>query len=209
LEVLRLDAAAPDEATVARALAVLRAGGLLIYPTDTLYAFGGRALDPRAATRVLRAKRERHGKPLPLIAADLGQVHALCAALPVHLTSLAERFWPGPLTLVLPAAAVVPAEVTAGTGTVAVRIPALPLARRLCAHGPLISTSANRSGGPPPIACDDAVAALGEDADLAIDAGPGRPHPSTILDLSGSPKLLREGAIAASALEDVLRGGNN
>jgi L-threonylcarbamoyladenylate synthase len=181
-----------------RSAAVLRAGGLLIYPTETLYALGGCALDAAAAGRVREAKGRADDKALPLIAAGLEQVRGLCSEWPEVAARLAARFWPGPLTLVLPASPDVPLPVTAGGNTVAVRVPGRSLPRRLCqAAGPLVSTSANRSGAPPATRCLDALAALGSAASLALDGGECTGAPSTIVDLSaGAPRVLREGAIA-------------
>ena len=194
------------EAAVAEAAAAVRAGGLVIYPTDTLYALGGDARSPEAARRVRQAKGREEGKPLPLVAADAEQARALCRDWPAAAALLAARFWPGPLTLALPASGAVPAEVTAGLGSVAVRVPARALTRALCAAvGPLISTSANRSGEAPPLTCAEAVAAVGEAAVLAIDAGPGHPLGSTIVELAaGQPRLLRAGPISWSDVHAVL-----
>jgi L-threonylcarbamoyladenylate synthase len=180
---------------------------LLIYPTDTLYALGGRAFDSAAAARVRLAKGRAEAKPLPLVAADLAQVGALVRGFPEGARALAERFWPGPLTLVLESNAGVPEAVTAGTGTVALRVPALRLVRELCERaGPLISTSANRSGAPPPLTCQEAVAQVGGAARLALDAGPGQPAPSTIVELRGGEALLiREGAVAWAEVQAVWR----
>jgi L-threonylcarbamoyladenylate synthase len=183
---------------------VLLDGDLLIYPTDTLYALGGRALDAGVAARVRAAKGRAEGQPLPLVAADLAQARGLVADFPERALALAERFWPGPLTLVLARAAQVP-EGVAGGDSVALRVPALRLARELCARaGPLISTSANRSGAPPPLSCPEAVAAVGHAARLALDGGPGRPSPSTIVEVrAGGARLLREGAVPWSEVEAV------
>ena len=209
MEVLRVAGVSPDAGVVEQALAVVRSGRLIVYPTDTLYALGGLALTTSVGERVLRAKGRPEGKPLPVIATDLAQVRALSGGAPRGLSLLAERFWPGPLTLVLPASKTVPFEVTAGTRTVAVRIPALPLARRLCDEGPLISTSANLAGARPPVSCTEAIEALGAAADLALDSGPGRPLPSTIVDLTGVPRLLRAGPIAWEDVEEALRAAGN
>jgi L-threonylcarbamoyladenylate synthase len=196
----------PQKGAVARAVAALSGGALIIYPTDTLYAIGGRARDGSAAEAVRRAKGRDEGKPLPLVAADLDQARALCAAWPPEAAALAARFWPGPLTLVLCADPALPAQVTAGTPTVAVRVPALELTRALCrGAGALVSTSANRAGGPPPLTCEEAVAAVGEAVALVLDAGPGRGVVSTIVDLaSGAPRLLRAGAVSWAEIEGVL-----
>ena len=208
MEVLRVDGDDPAAASLDRALAILGAGGLLIYPTDTLYAIGGRALDPSVGEKV-RAAKGRETKPLPLIAADVSQVDSLATALTAEALRLAERFWPGPLTLILPARPEVPDGLTAGTGTVAVRVPALVLARRLCeGAGPLVSTSANLSGGPSPVTCEDAVAAVGPAVALALDAGPGRPVASTIVDLTGRPvRLVRSGAVPWAEVLASLQAG--
>jgi L-threonylcarbamoyladenylate synthase len=199
----------PDPEIVGRALDALRVGALLIYPTDTLYALGGRALDPAAGRLVRAAKGREEGKPLPLIAADLEQARGLCARWPAAAGRLARRFWPGPLTLVLPASGEVPWEVCAGTGSVAVRVPGLLLARRLCSAGALVATSANRAGEPAPLTCGEALASVGGAAALALDAGPGRPAPSTLVDVSGpEPRLLRAGAVPWAEIEALLRGGD-
>ena len=208
MEVLPVAGEAEEEGAVARAVAALDAGGLLIYPTDTLYALGGRGLDA-AAGRKVRAAKGRDARPLPLIAADLEQVLGLAADVPAPATLLAERFWPGPLTVILASRRGVPDEVTAGTATVAVRVPALALARRLCRNaGPLISTSANLSGAEPPLTCAEAVAGVGAAAALALDAGPGRPTASTIVDLTGAaPRLVRSGAVPWAEVLAALQAG--
>jgi L-threonylcarbamoyladenylate synthase len=135
--VLQVDPDAPAADVLARAADALRRGALIVYPTETLYAVGGRALDPDAARRTREAKGRPDGKPLPLVAADLDQARALCADWPEAAARLAARFWPGPLTLLLGARNDVPAEVTAGEGSVAVRVSGRLLVRLLCqAAGP-------------------------------------------------------------------------
>ena len=206
-DVVRVSGTEPDPAVVALAASLLTAGSLLIYPTDTLYALGGRVLDAAAGAAVRRAKGREEGKPLPLVAADLEQVRSLSAAWPEAADRLAARFWPGPVTLVIPAASAVPADVTAGSGTIAVRVPDLELTRALCRRtGPLVSTSANRAGGSPPVTCADALEAVGVAAALALDAGHGRAGASTIVDLTSTPpRLLRAGAVSWEEIEGVLR----
>ena len=182
---------------LARAQALVARGELLIYPTDTLYALGGGALDASAAQRVRQAKGRDDGKALPVVAADVHAARLLAGVWTRGTERLAAAFWPGPLTLVLPAADTVPLEVTAGTGTVAVRVPGLVFTRGLClATGPLVSTSANRQGRPAPLTCADALSEVGPAAALALDGGPGSPLPSTLVDATGTaPRLLREGAV--------------
>jgi L-threonylcarbamoyladenylate synthase len=197
VEILPVVAAQPDVSVVERAAAALRGGRLVIYPTDTLYALGARALDAAGAAAVRAAKGRDEGKPLPLIAGDLAQARGLATSWPESAQRLADAYWPGPLTLVLAAAATLPDEVTSGTGTIAVRVPGLALPRMLAmAAGPLISTSANVSGQPPPVTCAQAVEQVGAAAALALDGGLGYPMPSTIVDLTGGePRLLRAGAV--------------
>jgi L-threonylcarbamoyladenylate synthase len=205
--VLAVSGAEPEAALVQRAVTALAEGRLLVYPTDTLYALGGRALDAAVVSAVRRAKGREEGKPLPLVAADLAQVRGLAAAWPPAAEALAARFWPGPLTLVLAASPAVPPAVTADTGSVAVRVPGLALTRALCqGAGPLVSTSANLAGGAPPVTCAEAVDAVGAVAALALDAGRGNDLASTIVDLtSDPPRLVRAGAVPWEEIEGVLR----
>lgn len=211
MQTLPVRAEDPEADVLARAVAVLRSGQLVIYPTDTLYALGGRALDAGAAGRVRAAKGREEAKPLPLVAADRVQAVSLCSAWTQDAERLARRFWPGPLTLVLPASRDLPTEVTAGGPTIAVRVPGLRVTRELCAlAGPLISTSANPAGATPPRTCGEAVAGVGGAAALALDAGPGRPVASTIVDLTGAaPRLVRAGLVPWEQVVDVLRGGGS
>lgn len=201
-----MDGSAPDEAVVARAAGVLAAGELIVYPTETLYALGGLGLLAVAARRVRLAKGRADEKPLPLIVADTEAARGLCRSWPAAADALAARFWPGPLTLVLPASARVPFEVTAGTGTVAIRVSGLALARALSrAVGPLVSTSANRAGEPPAVTCSEALAAVGAAIALALDGGTCTGAPSTIVDLTGDrPAVLREGAVRQAELTGLL-----
>jgi L-threonylcarbamoyladenylate synthase len=197
----------PEREVLAAAVTALESGLPIIYPTDTLYAVGGRALDREAGRRVRAVKVREEGKPLPLVAAGREQVLSLCSAWPDAAESLAARFWPGPLTLVLPSSATVPEEVTAGGATVAVRVPALELTRRLCrAAGPLVSTSANLSGNTAPATCAEAADGLGASVTLALDAGPRLGRPSTIVDVSSDrPRLVLEGAVPWAEVESILR----
>jgi L-threonylcarbamoyladenylate synthase len=195
--VLRVEGSDTESEAITRAATTLAAGGLVIYPTDTLYALGCAAADGAACTRVRAAKGRDENKPLPLVAADEDAVRGLVEGWSRGASRLAARFWPGPLTLVLRAGAGLPRAVTLGAGTVAVRVPGLALTRALCrAAGPLVSTSANRSGEKAPETCQEAVASVGDRALLALDGGPGRDLPSTIVDASGlEPRLLRAGAV--------------
>ncbi len=187
------------EARVAEAAAVLRRGGLVVYPTETFYGLGALARDPAALERLARAKLRPEGKPLPLVAADLAQVEEV-ALLEGRAARLAARLWPGPLTLVLPARAGLPVEVTAGTGTVGIRVPGSALARALAraAGGALVSTSANPSGGPPPARVDELSPGLRAAVDHVLDGGPAPGGlPSTVVAVEGEEvRLVRAGAVS-------------
>lgn len=186
------------EARVVAAAAVLRGGGIVAYPTETFYGLGALARDAGALARLAHAKGRPDGKPLPLIAADLGQVEEV-AAVDAAARALAARFWPGPLTLVLPAAPDLDPLVTAGSGTVAIRVPGSELARALAreAGGALVSTSANLAGEPPATTAGALAPALLAVLDHVLDGGatPGG-LPSTIVALDGgAPRLVRAGAV--------------
>ena len=204
LETRALDPNAPDPGVVQQAALALRRGDLLIYPTDTLYALGGLA-NGDVARRVRLAKGRADNNPLPLIVADVAVARGLCAW-NADAEALARRFWPGPLTVVLEASPDVAREITAGTGTVAIRVPSIEVARALCrAAGPLIATSANRSGEPAHDTCGGAVSAVGDVATLALDAGRLPGLASTVVSLLGPLRLLRAGALSMQILEQALR----
>ena len=189
----------PEPAAIARAVEILRLGGVVAFPTDTLY---GLAVDPRSAAAVAKvfAIKARDAQiAVPLVAADVQQVEAAGRMGDVE-RRLAATFWPGPLTLVLPASDALAPAALGGGDTVAVRVPAHPVARTLAdAFGfAITATSANPSGLPPTADPDDVRAALGDRLDLLLDGGraPGGP-PSTIVRIDrGRPTLVRAGAIA-------------
>jgi L-threonylcarbamoyladenylate synthase len=197
------------EARVRAVAAVLRRGGIVAYPTETFYGLGALARDGAAVDRLARAKGRPDGKPLPLLAADAAQV-AEVAEVGAAAARLAAAFWPGPLTLVLPARPGLAAPVTAGTATVAVRVPGSEVARALAreAGGALVSTSANLSGEPPPSRAADLAPALRARLDDVLDGGPTPGGlPSTIVALDGEEALLvRDGAVPFGTVKAALRG---
>ena len=183
-------------------------GALIVYPTDTLYAIGCCALDGPCVSRLRAAKGREEDKPFPVIATDLAQARSLTSRWPEVAQRLAERFWPGPLTLVVPAASTLPVSLLSGATSIAVRVPDSEVARALArAAGPLVATSANRAGEPPCVEVDPALAAFPL-ATLALDIGPLDGAPSTIVDVtdpSGAIRILREGRIAGDLVERALR----
>ena len=200
----------PRSATVeiAAAVDVLRAGGLVAYPTDTLYGLGADALNEAAVERVFEAKGRPQGMPLPLLISDAGQLSMVAASVPEAALVLAEAFWPGGLTLVLPVSEAVPPLVTARGWKVAVRLPDHPVPRAL-AEGlgrPITGTSANRSGGPVPRTAAGVREALGGAVDVVLDAGPSPAgRSSTVLDVTTEqPRILRLGTVSQGEIERVL-----
>lgn len=193
---------------VALAAAALRQGSLVVYPTETFYGLGALSTLPAALARLGDAKLRPAGKPLPLVAADAAAAFALWAEVPDEARVLAGRFWPGPLTLVAPAAHGLPGPLTLA-GEVGVRVPGSILARELAraAGGPLVSTSANPSGGPAPASVDALDPDLLGRVDLVLDGGPTPGGlPSTVVRIgAGDPRLVRAGAVPWEAVEEALR----
>jgi L-threonylcarbamoyladenylate synthase len=203
----RVLASTPE--AIAEAAAALRRGRLVAFPTETVYGLGAVATSDAAVAAVYRAKGRPARNPLIVHVADLAGARAL-GAVDGRATALARAFWPGPLTLVLPRAPGSPlsAVATAGLGTVAVRVPAHPVARALldAVLLPLAAPSANPSGMVSPTAAGHVAADLGEAVDLVLDGGPCPVGvESTVLDLSGpTPRLLRPGGLDRAQLERLV-----
>jgi L-threonylcarbamoyladenylate synthase len=204
---LKVDPASPDPVSIAAAAAVLRAGGLVAFPTETVYGLGADALDPAAVRRIYEAK----GRPAfnPIIVHVAGEEHArrLTRRWPAAATRLAHRFWPGPLTIVLPKDVSVPDIVTAGLDAVGIRVPAHPVALALirAADLPVAAPSANRFTQVSPTTAEHVAHSLGDRLDILLDGGSARVGiESTVVDLTGEPRLLRPGMIPVAALEAVI-----
>jgi L-threonylcarbamoyladenylate synthase len=178
---------------------IIARGGVLIFPTETFYGIGGDPWLPETVARIYRIKGRAAGKPLPLIAADLEAARRAVALWPGVAERLARSFWPGPLSMVLPASDALPAAVSAGTRKVAVRVSSHAAARRLAAAagGLITATSANFSGHPPCTHAGEMPAELLAMVDGLLDAGKtAGGKPSTLIEVSGdSPRLLRPGTI--------------
>jgi len=208
---VRLDPRTPAPADLDYAAGAILRGELVVIPTDTLYGIAADPFDARAVRRVFDVKGRAAGQPLPLIGFDSVQVFEQIGRFPDAGVRLASAFWPGPLTLVVKAPDALTDEVTAGTGTIGVRVPDHAVARGLCraAGKVLTATSANLSGRPPSADPDDAVADLSDRVAVLLDAGrtPGGP-PSTVVDVTqAAARLVRAGAIAWEEIERCLRAG--
>jgi L-threonylcarbamoyladenylate synthase len=198
----------PDDPAIREAAAVLAAGGLVAFPTETVYGLGADGLNPEAVARIYAAKGRPATNPVILHVDGIASAMALASRWPAEATALAERFWPGPLTLVLPASEQVPAIVRAGGPTVALRCPAHPVAQALikAVGRPLAAPSANRSQHLSPTLAGHVASSLGEAVDLILDGGPTEAGlESTILDLSGARlRILRPGPITPAELVPLL-----
>ena len=207
-EVVRVDPARPNQEDISRAAACLRRGGLVAFPTETVYGLGAHALDRAAVRRLFEAKGRPANDPLIVHVSAFERVATLVVSLPEQAALLAARFWPGPLTLVMRRAPSVPLEVTAGLDTVAVRVPAHPVARALllAASLPVAAPSANLFSRPSPTLAAHVLDDLNGRIDMVLDAGPTPVGvESTVLDLTVDPPVvLRPGAISVEMLRTAV-----
>jgi L-threonylcarbamoyladenylate synthase len=199
---------AHEPAAIDEAAAVLRRGGLVAFPTETVYGLGADAFNPRAVARVFEVKARPSFDPLIVHLADAAGLPRVSATGDPRVAALAERFWPGPLTLVLPRRPEVPDLVTSGLDTVGVRVPAHRAARALIAAAgtPVAAPSANPFGYVSPTTAAHVAELLGRSVELVLDGGPCRVGvESTILSLTAEPPvILRPGGVAREALEEAL-----
>ena len=189
-----------------QAITILKRGGIVAFPTDTVYGLGAGAYLPHAIEKVYQVKERPRKMALPLLLADITQISEVSSEVPEVAWVLAESFLPGALTLVLSAAASVPSIVTAGGRTVAVRVPAHPVPMALVKGlgSPIVGTSANISSGSSPITADEVASQLGDRIDLIIDGGRCSGGESTIVDVTGvKPVIIRQGAISWGTLKGV------
>ncbi len=193
--------------TVPLAFQALRQGDLVVVPTDTVYGVAS-IIDEAAINRLFLAKGRPEDKPIPVLLSDPDRINRVCASIPVAAHRIAEAFWPGPLTVVLPKLPDLPANLTS-LETVGVRVPDHDLTRAIirAAGGALAVTSANASGGPNPHTVQDAYKQLGAAVALYMEDGPAQGGvPSTVVtfDGSGEPRILRDGPISLAELRQVL-----
>jgi L-threonylcarbamoyladenylate synthase len=198
----------PDAALVARAARTLAEGRLVVLPTDTVYGLACRADDEAAVRRLFAVKRRSQEKALPLLLPEAGALTEVAAEVSAAARKLAEVFWPGPLTLVVRKAPLIPALVTGGRDTVGVRVPDLPLTQAILASCdfPVAVTSANLADQSPATAVAELPEALRQRVALIVDAGrcPGQ-RASTVLDVSVAPPVvLREGPVTAEQIAKAL-----
>jgi len=199
-----VDPKAPQADVIGQAVEALRRGGLVAFPTDTLYALGADALAADAVERVLTVKGRARGKPLSVLVPSVEAIAALGVSLTEGVRDVLRAFWPGPLTVVVKASGKFPTVLTAATGTVGLRIPAGAVAQAILAEfgRPVIGTSANKAGGADPGDAKTVQRAIGGQIDLILDGGRvALGVPSTVLDCTAEPaRILREGAISRAKL---------
>ncbi len=181
---------------------VLGESGLVALPTESFYGLAVAPFDEQSLARLWRLKGRSEGKPILVLIGDRLDLEPFVRSIPPAATVLMDAFWPGPLTIVFPAAVGLSDAVTAGTGSIGIRLSAWqPLVDLLRRVGPVTGTSANREGMPPPCSAEEVQHSFGDAVDLIIDAGPtpgGRP--STVIDVQGPIRIIRDGAIERGVL---------
>ncbi|BCL84157.1 threonylcarbamoyl-AMP synthase [Ktedonobacteria bacterium brp13] len=206
--VIPIDPLQPDEETIEHAAALLRNGQLVVFPTETVYGLGANALETQAVEQIFAAKARPFSDPLIVHIAELEELYTLVTHVPENALRLAHTFWPGPLTIILPANQNIPGLVTAGLPNVAIRMPSHPVARALlrAAALPIAAPSANRFMHVSPTTAQHAYADLNGRVPLILDGGPCSVGvESTVLNLcSEIPTILRPGGISLEALQSVL-----
>lgn len=208
-KVVVVDGKMPDREALREAVEILKRGGLVAFPTETVYGLGADALSAEATAKIFEAKGRPATNPLIVHVGSIEKARELVKAWPEEAEKLARAFWPGPLTLVLPKAEIVPAGVSAGLETVALRMPAHPVARMLMEEaGPLAAPSANRYTEVSPTCAEHVLKGLSGRVEMVVDGGSAEVGlESTILSLLGdSPEVLRPGMISAEAIGEVLGG---
>ena len=198
-----------DEAGIARAADLVRAGGAIVYPTETVYGIGADPFSPQALDRVFAIKGRDRQKAIIILIRGAKDLASVVSDIPPAAGGLMQAFWPGPLTLVFRAHPKLPAALLGGGNTVAVRVSPSPFVRALlsCIGGPITSTSANPSAAPSARSAAEAAVSLGSLVDLILDGGPAEDNrPSTVVDISsGEIKILRPGRISEQEIRRALK----
>ena len=207
-EVVSMTGEKLDMDAIKRAGDILKAGGLVAFPTETVYGLGGNALDPQASMKIYAAKGRPSDNPLIVHIAELSKLADITTEIPEGAKILAEKYWPGPLTMILPKADIVPRETTGGLDSVAVRFPSDRIAQELIKAGGgfVAAPSANTSGRPSPTMAEHVEEDLGDAIDVIIDGGQvGIGLESTIVDFTEEiPVVLRPGYISLEMLQETL-----
>jgi L-threonylcarbamoyladenylate synthase len=213
MKLIKVDAQYPLREKIEEAAQVIAAGGLVAFPTETVYGLGADVFNPSAVARVFAVKNRPLNQPLIIAPSSRAEIYRLVKKIPATAKKLIDKFFPGPLTLVLLKSEIVPDIITAGKPVVAFRIPDHPVVLALLSavKRPLTATSANRTGQPSPTDAQQVAESLrgtasgSSSTDLILDAGPTKfGIESTILDLTDKPTILRIGAVSKDAIEAVI-----
>lgn len=206
--IIKINPKKPEKSKIVFAANIIRQGGIVAFPTETVYGLGANALNPKAVLKIFKAKNRPQDNPLIVHIADRKEIYRLAESVSKKVEKLINKFWPGPLTLLLKKSKIVPYAVTGGLDTVAIRMPAHSIALALikAAETPVAAPSANLAGRPSPTAAEHVLEDLSGRIDAVIDGGKTRVGvESTILDLtSKQPMMLRPGGVTKEELEEVL-----
>lgn len=208
MQILKINSKKPQKNIIQKAAKIIRQGGLVVFPTETVYGLGANALDPQAVKKIFQAKNRPTDNPLIVHIAVNSDLKKIAKNIPAQAKLLASRFWPGPLTLILKKKKIMPYETTAGADTVAVRFPDHNVARALikAAKTPIAAPSANLAGRPSATCLAHILLDLKDKVDLILDSGPSKIGlESTVLDLtSRQPIIWRPGGLSKEKIEKVL-----
>lgn len=199
----------PKESQFFKAIRILRSGGLVIAPTETFYGILADVWSRKAVSRIVELKNRKHGRPIPLIAGSIEMVRTVACQIPPAFEPFAEKFWPGPLTLVMKAARNLPPGITAGSGSIGIRVPsqtpALDLTRFY--RSPLTATSANFEGKPSPRSVQELDPDLAEEVDMVIDGGWTKgTQPSTVLNIVITPPIIIRYGVIGDEVREFISG---
>ena len=186
-EIITVDKTQPEKKKIRRAAQIIKEGGLVAFPTETVYGLGGNALDEHAAKKIYAAKGRPQDNPLIVHIHSTSQLDKLVYDIPPGAAKLMDRFWPGPLTIIFPKKDIIPSGTTGGLDTVAIRMPAHPVALEFIKEAgvPIAGPSANISGRPSPVCANDVMEDLSGRIDIILDGGSASVGvESTVLDLS-------------------------
>ena len=210
MEILSIDPVQPDKAILSKATEIIRDGGLVAFPTETVYGIAADATNPSAIKRIYEAKGRKKSKPILVLISHKDYLSCLVQYVPKRVERLMDAFWPGPLTLVFPALETLPRELLGQGTTIGVRHSSASVAMALCncVETPITAPSANCSGGVEPLTAEAVADQIGNSIDLILDGGPAPSDiPSTVVDVSnGAPRLIRSGCTSFDRVTDIWHG---
>lgn len=205
-KIIRIHPENPEVAIIREAVDLIRDGGVIVYPTDTVYGLGANALNPDAVLRIFKIKNRSLDQPLPVAVSSLEMAEKL-AFFDDDVRKLLKALWPGALTVVVEKKPIVPSVVVGGGTSVGLRMPkhSIPLMIIQMSNLPLIATSANKHGKPSPIEANEVIKQIGSEIDLILDCEKVKGQPSTIIDLTKTvPLLIRSGPVARETIEKII-----